>query len=295
MRLEDVLHVPHRLVMGLSSVVDERDWLVNDESLSADLWLKDRLLRDERSQVFVELNDSRLAQAEARDTVVRHVESHRRDHYAITGDTIRSLPDGPEVAINGPAPPLETAARLVQEDLCILERRDAGWVLTAAAVCFPTRWDLPSKLGLPLAEIHARVPGYSGLLAASADRFFEKMKPGRVFQRGNWSLLDDPGLYQPSGKFREEPNREITPDNAGQKVWLRREHQTLQRLPSTGAALFGLRILREPLASAASDVGRAARIAAGIRTMPDDMQRYKSLPVLRDAVLAYLDEIIAGG
>jgi hypothetical protein len=292
-RLEDVVHVPHRMVTGLSTLPDQRDWLVGDASLSADLWLKDRLLREERQQVFVELDESTRAQAEARDLVVRHVETYQRDHYQIDGNTIRALPDGPKIAIDRPAPPLETAARLVQEDLCVLECRGGDWILTAGAVCFPTRWDLPSKLGLPLLDVHARVPGYADRLATSTDRFFDHMQPGRIFQRGNWSLLDDPELFQPVRKLRDETNEEITPTNAGTQVWLRREHQTLQRLPSCGAALFTLRVMRAPLGEVASDIDSAVRLAAGIRAMPNDLQHYKSLPAIREAVLGYLDPIIA--
>src|SRR6185295_19156177 len=107
------------------------------------------------------------------------------------------------------------------------ERNDAGWCLTAAAVCFPTRWDLPSKMGLPLATIHDPVPGYRARVVAPADRFFDALAPGPVFRRANWSLLDDPALFQPVARRGGGPNEAIDAHNAGDAIWFRVERQTL--------------------------------------------------------------------
>ena len=63
--------------------------------------------------------------------------------------------------------PLELAGRLVQEDLCVMQAaledaENAGeYRLTAAALCFPTRWNLREKIGHPMSEIHNPVPGLS--------------------------------------------------------------------------------------------------------------------------------------
>ena len=38
--------------------------------------------------------------------------------------------------------PLIKAARLVQEDLVILQHIDGAWVLTAGVVCFPSHWSV---------------------------------------------------------------------------------------------------------------------------------------------------------
>ena len=161
-------------------------------------------------------------------------------------------------------------------------------VLTAGAVCFPTRWDLPSKLGLPLTSIHERVPRYAEDLAPPADRFFARMKPGRVFRRSNWSLFDSPVLFQPSGKLRSEPDSSIDASNAGERVWIRMESQTLQRLPRTGSVLFTIRVFRTRLGALESDPTAARALAASLRSMSGAFLLYKSFPPIRDAVHAYL-------
>ena len=109
-------------------------------------------------------------------------------------------------------------------------------------LCFPSRWRLHEKLGKPLAAVHGPVPLYAERLATPVDRFMAKVKPGHIASRLNWSVLDDPAMFQPTGKWREQRNTAITPDNAGERLYLRVERQTLRRLPQSGAILFGIRV-----------------------------------------------------
>jgi hypothetical protein len=282
--------VPHRLKMGLSALAPGESWIEVDDDYARDLREKRRLLANERARVLGVLQGSEPAQREVRELVARQLmERHpalvrvqRRRLELVPLEEQLELDDERDCAI-------ESAARLVQEDLCIMERRDAGWCLTAAAVCFPTRWDMPSKLGLPLATIHDPVPGYHDRVAASADRFFDVLARGSVFRRANWSLLDDPALFQPVARRGGGPNGAIDAHNAGDAVWFRVERQTLQRLARSGAILFTIRIHRAPLRVLAQDPASAAAFAASVRSMDPDLVRYKALGVVRDAALAYLD------
>ena len=83
--------------------------------------------------------------------------------------------------------PLITAARLVQEDLCLLRAGAEGYALAAAVVCFPSRWSLAEKAGKPLRAIHGPVPDYEAELTRPVDRFFDMLKPERPVWRANWS------------------------------------------------------------------------------------------------------------
>jgi hypothetical protein len=169
-----------------------------------------------------------------------------------------------------------------------MEAGSAGWRLTAGCVCFPSRWDLPSKLGRPLEAIHERVPGYADRLGRPTLRFFDAMRSGCVYRRGNWSLLDDPALFQPSEELRARAEAEIGPLEAGQSIWLRVESQTLQRLPRTGAVLFSIRVHRMTLAELAGDVAATNRLIGAIESMSPSLQSYKSLGVVREAAIDYL-------
>jgi dimethylamine monooxygenase subunit A len=184
---------------------------------------------------------------------------------------------------------LELAGRLVQEDLCIIHSDGEAPRFTAAVLCFPSRWRLHEKLGRPLTAVHGPVPFYAHRLAAPVDRFMAKVKPGHIASRLNWSVLDDPAMYQPGGKWREATNAAVTPQNAGDTLYLRVERQTLTRLPQSGAVLFGIRVHSYPLATAITRPHGAARLAEAVRALPEETVRYKSLKAFGPALLAWLD------
>jgi len=287
----DAVETPHRLTMGLAAVPPGEPWLEVDAALAEDLREKARLLRERRNEVFVELPESRPAQREALGVVVDALTHSYPQLYASDAGRLAVRATGEEHDLDAAtAPPLETAARCVQEDLCVMEERGDGWRLTAGAVCFPTRWQLRPMLGRSMTGIHERVPGYRRELDRSANRFFDGMKTGNVFRRGNWSLMDDPALFQPTGKHRDGKPVGLDARNAGQKVWLRVEHQTLQRLPLTGAILFGIRIHRTRLDAVAREPESVRALLGAIETMAPAMQLYKSLGLVRDAAVGYLSD-----
>jgi dimethylamine monooxygenase subunit A len=115
------------------------------------------------------------------------------------------------------------------------------------------------------------------------------VKPGHIASRLNWSVLDDPAMYQPTGKWREATNSAITPANAGDTLYLRVERQTLTRMPRTSAILFGIRVHSYPLASAITTPAAAARLAEAVRALPEATVHYKSLRSFGPALLAWLD------
>jgi len=166
---------------------------------------------------------------------------------------------------------------------------DAVPILTAAVLCFPSRWRLAEKFGHPLAAVHGPVPLYAERLARPVDRFMRHVKPGHIAARLNWSILDDATLFQPGGKWREAHNPAVIAANAGETLFLRVERQTLRRLPRSDAVLFGIRVHVYPLASAISSPATAARLADAVGALPEATLHYKSLLPIRDALLGWLD------
>ncbi len=285
------LRPPHRLKMGMSFLQEPSTWLVPDRDRRSDLEHKRALYARQPHQVFVEESDSRAAQCEVRDEVIAHVQAHftdglRRDE---AGFWVPGVDAGP---IDPSRPPLLQASWLVQEDLCLMQR-DAGgrWRLTAASVCFPSRWDLPSKLGDTLAGIHRPVPGYGHRLARSAEQFFDRLRYGRIAVRANWSLMDAPQLFQPTVMPSHERGT-LTVDNVGQRVVLRTERQTLRRLAHSDAILFTIRTFRDRLHRLRAHPDAARDLAEELRTLPSDLAIYKAIPALRTPVLAWLDRVV---
>ena len=159
----------------------------------------------------------------------------------------------------------------------------------AGALLFSPGWRLTEKIGLPLAQVHGPVPLYADRLARPVDRLMATLKPGKLVERLNWGLYDNPALFRPGGHFRTDRNLAVTAENAGDRLFLRVERQTLGLLPRSGTVLFTIRTHVYPLARVAS-AGAAGRLAAAVREMPHDLQRYKSLAVFAGPMLAYLDD-----
>jgi hypothetical protein len=180
--------------------------------------------------------------------------------------------------------PLETAARLVPEDLCLMRRTGTGYVLAAACVCFPSRWRLADKIGRTLGAIHGPVPGYADSLGGAVDRFFERIAADRPVWRLNWTIHDSPEPFQPVAAKRESPA------DLGRDVFLRVERQTLRRLPRSGDVLFTIRTYIRPLGEIAQDAEAARRLAAAIDNLPPAMRDYRSLTHFADALTAWLRE-----
>lgn len=280
---------PYRMAMGLITV-PESAWFELDDRYPEELAERRHLLDTQHADVFATLPRSATACRETLDAVAVHLATHHPACFVRDGDRLHNRLTGESWDIATPEHhPLEVAGRLVQEDLCLIERDDAGPVLTAAVLCFPTRWILAEKLGKPLAEVHSRVPLYADRLARPVDRFMQHVKPGHVAARLNWSVIDNGALFQPTGKWRRAHNASVTAANAGETLFLRVERQTLRRLPRSGAVLFGIRVHSYPLARAIATPALAAQLADAVWALPEAIAHYKSIPSIRDALLGWLD------
>lgn len=284
---------PFRMAMGLTSC--PADELVElDERYPAEMDERRDLLATRHHDVFAATPGSEAARAEALDLVAALLPRRHPDWFVREGRVLHNRLTGETWDLASPVhDPLELAGRLVQEDLCIIDASGAAPVLAAAVLCAPTSWRLREKIGLPLAEVHGPVPMYADRLSAAVDRFMRALKPGRVAERRNWGMTDDPALFQQWGKHRTAIEAGITAENAPDRLFLRMERQTLARLPASGAVLFVIRVHCYPLRRVLGVPGAAAELAASLRAMPEAMTAYKSLPRFRDALLACLEETAA--
>lgn len=288
---------PFKLAMGLQ-LLNVQDWIEPDARLADELAEKGRLLRERHPEVFAALPEARAGSSEVLELLTEHLPKRFPTLYKREGDILHNLVTRQEWDLaRETLHPLDLAGRLVQEDLCLMKREAHAQVycLVGASLCFPTRWRLAEKLGKPLNAIHDPIPGYEEQLATAMDRYFARIKVDKPVWRINWGMSDDPALFQPTGHGRKGLNPDITAENAGEKLWLRMERQTLRRLPCTHDILFTIRVHLRPLQELAARPERAAALATAMRTMPEPMRVYKSLPPFFDAALAWLDRIVARG
>ena len=140
-------------------------------------------------------------------------------------------PDGVSVQLSGD--PLVVAARLVQEDLCLHEKRGDQHVLTAAVICFPASWTLAEKIGKPLMDIHVGVDAYDSDLGKRVQRLFDGIQVDKPLWRYNILRYQNPELFQPRGVGDRRDEEE-----GGS--YIRSEHQALVRMAESGAVLFAI-------------------------------------------------------
>jgi hypothetical protein len=282
--------LPQAFSIGLKPL-DPGRWIDPDSELGSYLAEKSRLFADRHSEVFAAETGTEAAQREVLERLVAHLIADHPGFFAREGDAIRIVPTGELAPLDG-SPPLEIAARLVQEDLVLMRRGDEAWRLAAAALCFPSAWRLGDKFGRPMHEVHGPVPGF-GVGTRPAElitRMFDNLQAGAAMIRWNWSLFGDHVLFHP------ETSHAVPRFGAqGDKAVVRLERQTVTKL-ATGDVLFTIRIYLEPIdALARQPEGReiAAALSAQLAALPVEQAEYKGLAAERETVMGRLAGIAA--
>ncbi len=228
---------PFTVSMGLRSM-DLDKWIEIDANFEPEIAEKRHLLDSKRKQVFAALPAGTGGSREVLAKLVEYLPTQFPERF-------------PEaVEIDDSLHPLESASLLVQEDLAIMSPEGGQWLLTAASICFPSRWDLASKIGTDMHAIHKPVPHYEERIRAATDAVFNKLTPDRPVWRLNWTVLDSPELFQPGATGRKERRHpELSPEEFGEAMYFRTERQTLWKLPGSGDIVFTIRTYRDSLNS----------------------------------------------
>ncbi|MEM7286693.1 MAG: DUF3445 domain-containing protein [Actinomycetota bacterium] len=239
--------------MGVRTLAD-RPWLVRDERAGEELRLKERLCSERHEEVFA-AESSALGPSEV-------VHALLVDH----GVAVVDVAD---------LHPLDRAGRSVQEDLCVMQRRSHGWYLTAASLCFPSRWRLRDKIGRHVTEVHGPVHGYDQRLASKVDTFFDRLSASPVWRR-NWFVHPDASLFQPDRPAEGDPV--IRADQAIDMLVVRSERQTLRRLdPVDDAILFTIRVQQATLRELLVNRERGERFRRLLASAPSETLAHRGM------------------
>lgn len=211
--------------------LDEDDWLRVDDAYAAQMAHRRALLATRRDEVYWQDPDADTA---AREVVEQALKLLPNLGFEIS-DTQCRCPDGQSVSLDGDAP-LVVLGQLVQEDICIMDKRGDEHVLVAACLCFPASWRLSEKVGRPLIGIHDTVDEYDAGIARRVQRLFDGVQVGRPMWRYNRLWYDDPELFQPRSALAP---RRIVP-GAAEAAYQRAERQCIVRMPDTGAVVFSI-------------------------------------------------------
>ncbi len=212
---------------------------------------------------------------------VEEITSTIRNHLAtVHPDRFSSL------QVDSSLDPLVAISMHVQEDLIVMVERDGELVFGAGSVHFPNRWDLRSKLGLSMRDVHAPVASLNDQLEPAIDDFLARLTVDKPVWRLGWGVIDNAHLYQPTdGTAPSRLGRAAPADH-----YLRVERETLTRFPRTRCVLFTIRTFLTPLTTTAKDHESGNSLANALDALPPDIASYKQLTENRAAIASWLRE-----
>ncbi len=269
-----------RLRLGLRPL-NPKDWFVFGADRTEAMAEKESLLAHQFDDVFRAEPGTEVKSQEILDEVVANLQEHHRDVWS----AVRH-----ELDVAG-RHPLDTAARLVQDDLVLMDDTSGTLRFVAGSVCAPNRWTLAVKFGGDMLHIHRPVPQYD-TIAEPVERAMQRLTPERSLWRLNWNIMDNPARYQPAGPKIGPSVR--TPESAATKLWLRIERQTLRRFAKTDALVFGIRTMRCRIDELAGRSAEAAQLLGAVDQLPPWMIQHRDMSRYIEPLKAWLAEVAGG-
>ncbi|KAJ4488394.1 hypothetical protein J3R30DRAFT_3280163 [Lentinula aciculospora] len=140
------------------------------------------------------------------------------------------------------ADPLVILNDNVPEDflLTLPDPKTGLYTMVAGVCCSSMGWNVATKIGKPLKDIHTVVPDYKEKMEFSMDR---RMPADKPIQRGSWGLEIGQPLWMQDGdphfalRATQDPNLKI------EDIYLRVDWQTLRRLPRSRSIVFNFKAL----------------------------------------------------
>ena len=125
----------------------------------------------------------------------------------------------------------------IQDDLCLMESKNEQRLI-AASICSPSYWDVKTKIGKPLKEIHDPVVSLDEKIGDRISTFIRQAPVMQPFARQNWLIHGDTKRFH----LKEEKSLESHPS----EWYVRSEKETLCRFHED-YSLFTINVLFQPL------------------------------------------------
>ncbi|KAJ7702358.1 hypothetical protein B0H17DRAFT_923295 [Mycena rosella] len=190
--------------------------------------------------------------------------------------------------------PLLVLLQHIPEDFLItLENKKTGlYAFRAGVSCSAVGWNVSTKIGLNLGQIHEPVPDYKEKMEFSMDRYFSKMPTNKPIQRGSWGLEVGQPLFaqedDPEFKFSRETR--APPELDISDIYLRVDWQTLRRLPRSRAIVFNFKALFTPIKQFREEPYIPKLLLKILRDGKPSFMQYKAFFHVEDKVLPALQE-----
>lgn len=282
-----------RLRLGLQAI-EFSDWLQYEEDFKNRIEQKKQLIKTEGKRVLDSLPDAIDAQEEFLQLLFAYLQKHHSSLFKITSDSVVSNADKNRYVLSEyEACPLELASYLVGDDICLLQEEGEDYKLVAASVCAPTWWDLPEKMGKPLASIHAPIANLENKIGRMIRHFMKSLKVEDCYQRSNWFLFtsEDYCVFPNSFDFVADMS-DVSKENIESKLFLRTERQTFRRLPNTNHIAFGIKVYVDSIAVVKKQRAIAEDLMYALNTMGVEQKHGLGISYVEKPLTEYLQNVL---
>ena len=149
---------------------------------------------------------------------------------------------------------------LIQDDLCLI-RAKGDQELLAASICSPSYWNVKSKIGKPLREIHQPVKTLNEKIGDRISTFIKQAPLMKPFARQNWLIHGD------MERFHLVEEDSLLNDPA--QWFIRSEKETLCRFHED-YSLFTINVMFQPLSLIHSYPEQKQNLVTRIKRMHKD-------------------------
>jgi hypothetical protein len=161
--------------------------------------------------------------------------------------------------------------------------------MDAGIITCPADWSLAFDAGMSFSQWHGPVPlAHEAGIFERALKYLNAIPVDQPVRRLNWTLTinarmdTSPETYPNWGTDRDS----VTPENVGEKVYLRVELQVLDRMPRSNALMFSIRTYLISMNDLVTNPEWAKRMHRVMKTLPEELIEYKGLtryhPILLD-------------
>ncbi|CAF9925635.1 hypothetical protein IMSHALPRED_006736 [Imshaugia aleurites] len=188
--------------------------------------------------------------------------------------------------------PLHVLLENVPEDFAVMSRspEDGMYYFRAGLLCSSLGWNVDTKLGKQLKEIHSPIPDYKAKMEFSMDRYFSRLLPDKPIQRGSWGLEIDKPLFMPPGDPHENFRSLQLSNLPLSRIHLRVDWQTLRRLPLSGAIVFNFKALFTPVEEFRNEAYVPALVLKVLKDGRRPLMEYKNTWHVEHVVVPNLEE-----
>lgn len=268
---------PYHQTMSLTKL--EPDWWIELESTYKDCIAQRReLYAKHGSEVLQWLPGTELACKELMEMIIQFICARYPQYFTLSEDKLwlENKILGIRANIRVKHPLLILLDHIPEDYAITLRDPETGYYsFRAGVICSALGWNVGSKIGLKLHEIHQPVPDYPKM-QFSMDRYFSKMPTNKPIQRGSWGLEIDQPLYMPPGDPHASYRDSQIEGLARSRLHLRVDWQTLRRMPLSGGIVFNFKALFTPIEELRDEPYVPSLVLQVLRHAKEDIMKYKN-------------------